>query len=342
MDKRVIFAVAGSGKTTHIVENLSTDKRSLIVTYTTNNYENLRRKITSHFNGSWPKNVTLLTYYSYLYGFCYKPFLADQIRARGVLFDQKIVSTEQAYKRTASASRNTFYMTSGRYFYNNRLAFFIKNHVMDEVKDRTIKYFDEFIIDEIQDIAGRDFDFLESLMETDINMLFVGDFYQHTFDTSRDGNVNKPLYNDRAAYEARFTRKGFVPDNTTLTNSWRCSQNVCEYIRDNLGIAIYSHRTDADNTPIEYITDTRQIAAILEDKQIIKLHYQNGARAGLCHKNWGDSKGEDHHQDVCVLLNGTTACKRTAGKLNELAASTKNKLYVALTRARGNVFLVDE
>lgn len=32
MDKRVIFAVAGSGKTTYIVDSLSRDKRSLIVT----------------------------------------------------------------------------------------------------------------------------------------------------------------------------------------------------------------------------------------------------------------------------------------------------------------------
>ena len=34
MDKKVIFAVAGSGKTKYIVDELSLDKRSLIVTYT--------------------------------------------------------------------------------------------------------------------------------------------------------------------------------------------------------------------------------------------------------------------------------------------------------------------
>ena len=50
------------------------------------------------------------------------------------------------------------------------------------------------IIDEIQDIAGRDFSFLEQLMTANMNMLFVGDFYQHTYDTSRDGNTNKNLF----------------------------------------------------------------------------------------------------------------------------------------------------
>lgn len=48
---------------------------------------------------------------------------------------------------------------------------------MNELKLRLEKYFDEFIVDEIQDISGRDFNFLEQLMSTNINMLFVGDFF---------------------------------------------------------------------------------------------------------------------------------------------------------------------
>ena len=49
MDKKVIFAVAGSGKTSHIVENLSLNKRSLIITYTTANYDNIKAKILKKF-----------------------------------------------------------------------------------------------------------------------------------------------------------------------------------------------------------------------------------------------------------------------------------------------------
>ena len=60
MDKRVIFAVAGSGKTTYIVDSLSRDKRSLIVTYTVGNYNNLCRKISEKFNGDWPGSWDIL------------------------------------------------------------------------------------------------------------------------------------------------------------------------------------------------------------------------------------------------------------------------------------------
>lgn len=117
---------------------------------------------------------------------------------------------------------------------------------------------------------------------------------------------------------------------------------MCNYIRNNLGIAISSNRQETDNTSIEHIADAELIASILDDSRIVKLHYQNGTKFGIGHKNWGSSKGEDHHQDVCVLLNKTTASKRRADTLSELAPSTKNKLYVAITRARGNVYLLNE
>ena len=344
MDKRVMFAVAGSGKTTHIINNLSNNKRSLIITYTNGNYNNLRNRITEKFNNTWPKNVTLLTYFSFLYSFCYKPFLADKIKARGIIYNQEIIGKEQERKRKRGikSTQDAYYMTEEKYFHSNRLALYIENNILPDVKSRIVKYFDEFIIDEVQDISGRDFNLLENLMTTEIVMLFVGDFYQHTFDTSRDGATNKTLYNDKVKYESRFVNKGFLIDSTTLVNSWRCSKNVCQYVQCHLGIEISSNRPESDNTKIEYITEPALINSIFNDRQIIKLYYQNGAKNGDGHKNWGDSKGEDHHHDVCVVINKTTAKKRTAGKLAELPASTKNKFYVAITRARGNVYLIDE
>ena len=102
-------------------------------------------------------------------------------------------------------------------------------YLISKITNRLEKYFDELIIDEIQDIGGRDFNFLEAIMEANINMLFVGDFYQHTFDTSRDGATNSTLFNSKAKYESRFTAKGFICDSTSLVNSWRCSKNVCQF-----------------------------------------------------------------------------------------------------------------
>lgn len=336
MDKRVIFAVAGSGKTTYIVESLSHDKRSLIVTYTINNYTNLSKKIIEKFDGTWPCNISLMTYFQFLYRFCYKPFLSDKVKAKGVLY-------ESNPNRYANQNQCSYYLTAGRYFYSNRLALFLgKANVISDIKDRIETYFDEFIIDEVQDIAGRDFDFLELLMGTNVNMLFVGDFYQHTFDTSRDGNVNIRLHKDRLAYEARFINRGFRCDSETLQNSWRCSISVCEFISTELGINICSNRKQDDNTIICFVSDKNEIEQILGDSNVVKLHYQNSVQYGVGHKNWGDTKGEDCYSDVCVMLNKTTMSKYSSGKMMELPASTRNKLYVAITRAHGNCYIIEE
>lgn len=171
MDKRVMFAVAGAGKTTYIVNQLSTTKRSLIVTYTNGNYDNLTSKISRKFDGKWPENVTLMTFFSFLYGFCYRPFLADKVKAKGVVF-------ENNPNRFLKQTDPKYYLSPGGYFYSNRLSFFLeKMGVVADIKSRIEKYFDEFIIDEIQDIAGRDFSFLEQLMSANVNMLFVGVFF---------------------------------------------------------------------------------------------------------------------------------------------------------------------
>lgn len=45
MAKSVMFAVAGSGKTTTLIERLTLDQRALIITYTENNYAHLQRSI---------------------------------------------------------------------------------------------------------------------------------------------------------------------------------------------------------------------------------------------------------------------------------------------------------
>lgn len=334
MDKSVIFAVAGSGKTSHIVENLSLDKNSLIITYTTGNFNNLKRKILEKFNKEWPRNITLMTYFQFLYSFCYKPFLADKVKAKGIIYEPNKI-------KFAKKNSLNYYMTESSYFYSNRLAFSFEYFgIIDDIKKRIENYFDEMIIDEIQDISGRDFNFLLKIMETKINILFVGDFFQHTYDTSRDGSVNARLFDDYNKYKNKFQSNGFRVYDNLLDKSWRCNNKTCKFIRDNLNIEIYSHHSMQEDFNISFIEEGKLIKDIFNNDRIVKLHYNNSKKYGFNHKNWGDTKGEDFHTDVCIILNKNTEDLFFKKSLNTLAPSTKNKLYVALTRARGNTFFI--
>ncbi|HJD91564.1 MAG TPA: DNA helicase UvrD, partial [Bacteroides coprosuis] len=86
MDRRLILAVAGSGKTTFLINMLNLEKRFLIVTYTDNNVANIRKCIIKKF-GYVPHNVTLISYFQFLIHVCYQPFLKDKIRAKGIMWN---------------------------------------------------------------------------------------------------------------------------------------------------------------------------------------------------------------------------------------------------------------
>ena len=56
------------------------------------------------------------------------------------------------------------------------------------------------MFDEVQDLGGHDFNLITAILPLSIDVFFVGDFFQHTFDTSKDGNVNISLYKDINLY----------------------------------------------------------------------------------------------------------------------------------------------
>ena len=114
------------------------------------------------------------------------------------------------------------------------------------------------------------------------------------------------------------------------------------FITANLGISISSNQTKTDGSDVIFLSNPTEIATIIGNPSVVKLHYQECYKYGQGHRNWGDTKGEDIHQDVCVMLNKKTATLHKKGKLCDLAPSTRNKLYVAITRAHGNVYFVYE
>jgi DNA helicase II / ATP-dependent DNA helicase PcrA len=331
MDKRVIFAVAGSGKTTHIIDQLNLVDNALVVTYTNNNVENIRASIIRKW-GYFPTNIKLLSFFSFLHSFCYKPFLASKFRTKGIYYS----ANNNLYARGDDR-----YISSSNRLYSNRISKFIEEKgALNNLYDRLYKYFSSLYIDEVQDFAGNDFNFLKHLTKADIKILMVGDFYQHTFDTSRDGRVNMKLHDDYDKYRKHFLDLGLSVDTTTLNKSYRCSPIICKFITDKIGIRIESHRKD--DARINVVETNHDAIPLLSNNAIVKLFYQKHYEFNCHSKNWGESKGEDRYIDVCVVLNKTTYDHFVKDKLKDLPAQTKNKLYVACSRAKGDLHIVPE
>lgn len=329
MDKRVIFAVAGSGKTTLIVNRLSLEKKALLITFTHNTHGHLRSRIQQKF-GYMPRNIKVMTYFDFLYSHCYRPFLSSELRGKGLTFKPNV---------NRFAKNDDRYIDKYKRLYSNRVSrLLVEKKVLEEIKVRLEKYYDELYIDEVQDFAGHDFNLLKHLSAANLNLLFVGDFYQHTFDTSRDGSVNSSLHDDYEKYKAQFFKMGLEVDCSTLLKSYRCNPSVCDFIVDKIGISIESHVSQPFFVGV--IDDPKKVDEIFIDPKIVKLFFQEQWKYDCFSRNWGECKGEDRYQDVCVVMNDKTWKSFLQSELKSLPPQTKNKLYVACSRARGNLYFV--
>ncbi|MGA6103138.1 UvrD-helicase domain-containing protein [Psychrobacter pocilloporae] len=334
MDKRVILAVAGSGKSKAIIDRVHEDSRTLIFTYTELNASQLKQRIIKKL-GYIPEGVRVYTYFSFLYSFCYRPLCGYELKTRGIVFPKGSIS------RFIKKNTREHYIDNNNRIYAHRIAkLLIEFKVMPEVTSRVERYFDLICIDEVQDFASNDFNLLCELSKAQIEIMLVGDFYQHTYDTSKDGSTRRNLHSSLDSYRRSFTSAGYLIDESLLSKSYRCSPTICRFVSNKLRINIESHRTD--EVDIKFIDDKNEIEKVFLDASIVKLFYQSSYKYNGSTQNWGKVKGVDCYDDVCVVLNAKTYSAYQKNELYTLKPATLNKLYVACTRAKRNLYFIEE
>lgn len=117
MDKKLIHAVAGSGKTREIVESLCTNKRIAIITYTMANQEELKTRVIKKF-GYMPDNIHIFGLFQFLYDFCIRPS-GSFPKLKGFILANENPKYNQSYHNF-------------KYFYSNMMSKYIldnKNEV---------------------------------------------------------------------------------------------------------------------------------------------------------------------------------------------------------------------
>ena len=330
MDKRLILAVAGSGKTTYIIDRISRSDRALVITYTENNNKILKDELNKKFQGI-PSNIYVTTYFTFLYSFCFLPFFFLTYRPKGLTFDP-LPSNYNIPKQNISR-----YLSKSKYVYHQHLSDFILENNIHDVLKRVEKYFDSIYIDEVQDFASYDFDFILRLTKSNTNVLYLGDFYQHTFDTSHSGTKNCNLYSKGITYYLSKFDRILKIDNETLSKSHRCKKNVCEFISQ-IGIKIESH---SEEDGIIRILDSKEdIIKCLEDNNITKLFYSGHSRSNLLpSNNWGACKGSTY-ENVCIITTKNIYNALKNHSFEGIKQETINKFYVACSRTKNNLFFI--
>lgn len=207
-------------------------------------------------------------------------------------------------------------------------------------------FFDQIMIDEFQDYRENDFDLIMELSKYLDNALYVGDFYQNSVSATNNSGRPFTINNKKTGkkfltydeYKALLSTKKFDVDETTLNKSRRCSKQVCELVREKLKIEIYSH--DDHESRIIWVSVNPE--DVLDDDSILKLVSKNAKKYSFNSKNWSYSKGGTVDKACVILTKNLEHFPDTNFSCDNMAPSTLNELYVALTRARGDLYIMTD
>lgn len=392
MDKRVILAVAGADKTYYICQHIDRKKRNLILAYTNENVENIKKELKS-IHGNIPSSTTILTFHSFVYRHFILPYELSiayhfdraSFISRGLTTleppsktlkesknednytspfkDQELTLTsglDPNELEAESKPKNTFktnpryktkdklehYTTKQNKYYCSsisELALSIKrnknlgtNKLTKRAIDRLKMFFDEIFVDEFQDFRKHDHNLLMELAHYFPKICLVGDFYQHS--VVADNNSGPPFDKlDYKEFSQYLSKKGLYVDTETLLKSRRCAPEICAFVRNKLNISIYPE----ENKPGKIIwVDGSNIKEILENDDILKLVYNNSSKYSFHAMNWSYSKGSTA-KEVCVILtNDLEDLDSDTFAIHDNKGITRNRLYVALTRSSGNLYLI--
>lgn len=359
MAKRVILAVAGAGKTYHICHELHPDKKNLILAYTHENIHNIKRELISA-HGYLPELTNVMTFDSFVYRYLilpYEPSIMNHFNCSGIesmgitTLDppRRQIETRPgrqiANPRYVTKDKIGHYMTHQKQYYCStlsELALQIKKGRCSLIKraaESINMFYDQLMIDEFQDFREYDYDLITALSKYVNNILLVGDYYQHS--VSATNNSGKPFKKGSkiVGYDefiAELQNAGFIIDTQTLSKSRRCSSDVCSYVQNKLGINIEAHGLN----PGSVIWIDHKAAQIIEDPSILKLVYNEAFKYTFRAINWSYSKGDTVDNACVILTDRFEAMDSDKFSVEKVAPSTINKLYVAMTRSRGNLYLM--
>lgn len=353
MDKKLILAVAGSGKTYLICNSINPEKRNLILAFTHENIKNIYNELIKRF-GTLPKNTIISTFHGFLFGECIRPYHriicklyeSCQFNCEGVMFQTppKPINDKKYNKNYIKEDNIKHYIPHKKYYCSRMAKLIIKNidTLLPVIVKRINKFYDALFIDEFQDYRNEEYEFLSALIKSfEGDILLVGDYYQHS--VSGDNNTGKPFGTAKKPktyqeYKKIIEKLGISIDETKLCKSRRCSKPVCDFVKSKLGIQIESY--DDHDGEVVMVSDITEVNRVLSDDKICKLLLQNSRKYNFNCVNWSYSKGDTYEKTCVILTKDTSNLFENSFRYDCISPITRNKLYVALTRSRSVVYLI--
>lgn len=356
MNNELLIASAGAGKTTHIVKRaLECNNTVLITTFTEENEKEIRKKIIELNNGVIPTNVTVQTWFSFLIEHGAKPY-------QGKLIDKKINGLLLVNEKSGIHYKTgkfsvpykeddiyNHYFTKDMEIYSDKLSKFAvkcNEKTNGYVVARISALFQNIFIDEVQDMAGYDLEFIKLLLNTNSIVKMAGDPRQVTYHTHFSSKYKK--YADGKIQDfikSECKKIDCLIDADTLKGSWRNNQKICDFSNKLFPEypqckSLQREKTEHDGIFFVKEKDVESYMAVYEPLQLRYDRRTNKPHLDYEVKNFGESKGTTYERVIIYptkkmldwILKGTSID----------SFEVKCKFYVAITRAKFSVAIVCE
>jgi len=342
MANNLTLAVAGSRKTQGIVEycaNLEHDRRALVATYTQTNQSELKDRL-SKFAGDHPGIKTLGWFTFLLHDFArpFFPFMFPRRRIKGFNFDGRPHRMAKGIKRFLDSNDRVYACEL------SRLAFELIQASKGTLLRRIECIYDEILIDEVQDLSGYDWEIIDVLLESSVDIQMVGDIRQSVLATNARSSKNKKYAHAEAINWFREREKKGKLAIVEKTQTWRCHPDIASF-----SDSIFDHswsfpRTESLNTKktehdgIFFVRSEHVSDYISKYKpQCLRSGANSGKDFDLDYLNFGLSKGMTFER---VLIVPTAGIKQFIKTGKQLEPKPSASFYVAVTRAEQSVAVV--
>lgn len=341
VENTVVIAAAGSRKTTYLVELAidNPEKRVVILTYTIENYN----QIKSYFFdkcGFVPSNVLIQTWYSFLLSNCVRPyqnFAYSEKRIENICF----VNGKSA-KFVKKTEVKKYFFQNGLNIYTDKISEFsllINEKSKGLVIKRLESICDMILIDEVQDLAGYDFDLLEILLKSKVEITLVGDNRQATYFTNLSSKYKK-LRGKNIVHLFKEWEKQKLCSIVERNECFRCNQNICDFadkLYPSMIKTVSMNMNITGHDGIFVVEKSKVENYISTFKPQVLTYRKSNETQHLRAINFGMSKGLSFDR---VLIFPTKKFEDYLKTENISKIGDIPKIYVAITRARFSVAIV--
>lgn len=366
MSRKIVIASAGAGKTHRIISEArdyaNQGNKVLVITYTENNQKELISRFSS-LNQNNDKFV-VKGLFSFLLEDIVRPYQRCTFSER--IETINFNSNGDPHKRNGrtipgrkellsnSSLNPDYYLTQCRRkvhtTYLSKLASKIMKLKEKEILDRLGRIYKHIYFDEVQDLVGWDYEILKSLSKSEIfSITCVGDFRQTIYDTSVASKGPKTS----AQKLEKFRSMKFEEE--LLAVSRRSVQSICDYAdkihsdkgyKKTISTVTEIPENFSNHIGVFCVSESNAKAYIDEYKPVLLRHGISSGQAfnevKIKKINFGKSKGLGFNRALIVptqpyikyILGDCTAFD------DDKSEESKNKLYVAITRARYSVAFI--